>query len=201
MVQKIAQSNSRRKGKGGPATVQGRQHQVHSRLTHGVRSRSPVLLQIESEAEWQQHLEGFRQTYLPVGEVEECLVHLIAYQFWRWIGRLIPYERDLALARMTAPQEEESFLGEPFSSADIRKVLSTPTAELAAQENAARAQLVATKRSVTGKVTTRCLTLPRSKSLLNGSGNGSPMATRTMRTQMTRRMRMLILLRGHRSLV
>jgi hypothetical protein len=31
-------------------------------------------------------------------EVEECLVHLIAYQFWRWIGRLIPHERDLTLA-------------------------------------------------------------------------------------------------------
>ena len=98
MVQKIAQNNGRKKR--GPSTAQGRQNQIASRLAHGIRSRSPVLLQVESEAEWQQHLEGIRQSYAPVGEVEECLVHLIAYQFWRMIARLLPYERDLSLTRI-----------------------------------------------------------------------------------------------------
>jgi hypothetical protein len=136
MVHRIQKAVRRKRG---PATVQGRQNLIASRLGHGIRSRSPVLLPVESEAEWQQHLEGFQQSYAPVGEVEECLVHLIAYQFWRWIGRLIPYERDLTLARMTTP--EESLIGDGCSSADIQKVLSTPAAELIAQENAARAQL------------------------------------------------------------
>jgi hypothetical protein len=69
--------------KRGQSTAEGRQRQIVSRLNHGIRSRSPVLLPIESEVEWREHLEGFRRTYSPVGEVEECLVHLIAYQLWR----------------------------------------------------------------------------------------------------------------------
>ena len=137
MVHKAIQNNGRRKR--GQSTAEGRQRQIVSRLNHGIRSRSPVLLPVENEAEWQQHLEGFRQSYVPVGEVEECLVHLIAYEFWRWIGRLIPYERDLTLARMTTPPE--SLIGDGCSNADIQKVLETPAAELSAQENAARAQL------------------------------------------------------------
>jgi hypothetical protein len=137
MVQNTTQNNGRRKS--GQSTAEGRQRQIVSRLNHGTRSRSPVLLQVESEAEWQQHLEGIRQSYAPVGEAEECLVHLIAYQFWRWIGRLIPYERDLSFARMTTPPD--SLIGDGCSSADIQKVLSTPAAELTAQENAAWAQL------------------------------------------------------------
>jgi hypothetical protein len=140
MVHQAAQQNGRRRSpKHGQVTPKGRQNQIASRLAHGIRSRSPVLLPVESEAEWQQHLEGFQQSYAPVGEVEECLVHLIAYQFWRWIARLIPYERDLSVTRMTTP--EESLIGDGCSSADIQKVLSTPAAELIAQENAARAQL------------------------------------------------------------
>jgi hypothetical protein len=140
MVHQAAQQNGRRKSpKHGQVTPQGRQNQIASRLAHGIRSRSPVLLQVESEAEWQQHLEGIRQSYVPVGEAEECLVHLIAYQYWRWIARLIPHERDLSVIKMTAPND--ALLGESYSKADIHKVLSTPTAELSAQENAARAQL------------------------------------------------------------
>ena len=67
------------------------------------------------------------------------LVHLIAYQYWRWIARLIPHERDLSVTKMTAPPE--SLIGDGCSSADIQKVLETQAAELSAQENAARAQL------------------------------------------------------------
>ena len=122
MVQRSAQNNGRRKR--GQRTPQGQQRQIAARLTHGIRSRSPVLLQVESEAEWQQHLEGIRQSYAPVGEVEECLVHLIAYQFWRWIARLVPYERDLSFNKMTTPGDD--LLGEGCSSADIQKVLNTP---------------------------------------------------------------------------
>jgi hypothetical protein len=70
------------------------------------------------------NLEGIRQSYAPVGEVEECLVHLIAYQFWRWIARLLPYERDLSFNKMTTPGDD--LLGEGCSSADIQKVLNTP---------------------------------------------------------------------------
>jgi hypothetical protein len=132
-------SRRKRKRKWGEVTPAGRNRQIASRVGHGIRSRSPVLLEVESETEWREHLEGFRQSYAPVGEAEECLVHLIAYQFWRWIGRLISHERDLTFTKMTAPPE--SLIGDGCSSADIQKVLETPAAELSAQENAARAQL------------------------------------------------------------
>ena len=131
----MAQSKNGSPKRGGPVTAQGRRNQIASRLTHGIRCLSPVLLYVESEVEWQEHLEGFRQSYAPVGEVEECLVHLIAYQFWRWIGRLIPYERDLTFARMTAPSD--SLIGGGCSSDDIQKVLSTPSANLEAQQRTA----------------------------------------------------------------
>jgi hypothetical protein len=134
MVQKISQNNGRKKR--GPATAHGRQNQINSRLAHGIRSRSPVLLHVESEAEWWQHLEGIRKSYAPVGEVEECLVHLIAYQYWRWIARLLPYERDLSLTRMTTPTEGP--IRDGTSAADIEKVLSTPAPALDAQHRAAR---------------------------------------------------------------
>jgi len=128
MVQNAAQDNDRRKR--GQSTVEGRQHQIESRLNHGIRSRSPVLLHVESSAEWQEHLEGFRQSYAPVGEAEECLVHLIAYQFWRWIGRLIPYERDFTFAKMVRPKDE---LGLDGVSADlIQEVLTKSEQELRA---------------------------------------------------------------------
>jgi hypothetical protein len=73
-----------------------------------------------------------------VGEVEECLVHLIAYKFWCWIGRLIPYERDLTFAKVTTPSD--SLIGDGCSSEDIQKVLNTPNADLEAQQKAAVAQ-------------------------------------------------------------
>jgi hypothetical protein len=131
-------ANGQGKG-GGPKTAAGKERQIISRLTHGIRSRSPVLLHVESEAEWWQHLEGIRQSYAPVGEAEECLVYLIAYQYWRWIARLLPYERDLSFTKMTTPSDD--LLGEGCSKADIHKVLSTPSKELGVQQKAARDQL------------------------------------------------------------
>jgi hypothetical protein len=138
MVHKAIQNSGRRKR--GQSTAEGRQRQIVSRLNHGIRSRSPVLLPKESEAEWQQHLEGFRQSYAPVGEVEECLVHLIAYQFWRWIGRLIVYERDLTCAAMVCPKGEFRLPGD-VSAEVIQEVLSKDPEELRAPLRAGFAQL------------------------------------------------------------
>ena len=128
-----------RKIGGGACSPEGRARQIQHKLGHGIRSRSPILLSIENEAEWLEHLEGLRRSYAPLGEAEECLVHLIAYTLWRWITRLLPYECELTLARMTTPPE--SLIGDGCSSADIAKVLQTPAAELVCQENAAWAQV------------------------------------------------------------
>ena len=145
MVQTAAQGNNGRRKRGRPrkhgqVTPEGRKHQIESRLDHGIRSRSPTLLHVESSAEWQEHLEGVRKSYTPVGEAEECLVHLIAYQFWRWIGRLIPYERDLTFAKMVQPKDELGLDG--VSAELIQEVLTKSEEELRAPLSEGRAQLV-----------------------------------------------------------
>jgi hypothetical protein len=109
MVQELAQNNGRRKRgrprKQGQVTPQGRQNQIVSRLTNGIRSRAPILLGIESEAEWASHLDGYRVAYQPVGLVEENLVLMVAYQDWKLIHRLIPYENDRIYETLTHPDE------------------------------------------------------------------------------------------------
>jgi hypothetical protein len=130
MVQKAAQNNGWRKHKGGPATAQGRQNQIASRLNHGIRSRAPVLSKVESPQEWQQHLEGYRAYYAPVGEVEENLVYLIGYQDWKLIVRLIPYECDRTFKSMTNPDE---FSVDSASPEVVREILNGGEERLRAQ--------------------------------------------------------------------
>ena len=80
MVQVSSQTNGRRGG--GPRTPEGRQHQVRSRLSHGVRFQSPVLPDgIESEAEWTAFLEDMGESFEPVGTFEESCVYQIALSF------------------------------------------------------------------------------------------------------------------------
>jgi hypothetical protein len=91
--------------KHGQVTPEGRAHQIDSRLGHGIRSRSPILLPVESEVEWQAHWEGYRAAYSPVGLVEDNLVLMVAYQDWKLIHRLIPYENDKTYEAMVNPNE------------------------------------------------------------------------------------------------
>jgi hypothetical protein len=118
MVQKVIQTNGRRKR--GPATPQGRQNLIASRLAHGVRSRNPVLLQLENEAEWNAHLEGYRLTYNPQGLVEENLVLMVAYQDWKLLHRLIPYENDKTYETLIHPEE---FCTNGVCSEDVQQLL------------------------------------------------------------------------------
>jgi hypothetical protein len=130
MVQKAVKNNGRRKRKGGPATPEGRQRQIASRLNHGIRSRAPVLSQVESPQEWQQHLEGYRAYYAPVGEVEENLVYLISYQDWKLIVRLLPYECDRTFKSMTNSDE---FSVDSASPEVVREILNGSEERLRAQ--------------------------------------------------------------------
>jgi hypothetical protein len=125
MVQKTANGQGK---KGGPATVKGRLRQIKSRLEHGIRSRTPILIGLESEDAWRLHLEGYRQYYRPTGKPEEDIVELLAYQMWCWRERLIPYEVALTGARIRAP---DSML-EHISAETIKAVLTTPLEKLRA---------------------------------------------------------------------
>jgi hypothetical protein len=98
MVQKAFLKNGRRKR--GPATPKGRQRQIASRLTHGIKYQSPVLPHVETEEMWQAHLAGISQSLASVGTFEEALVHKLAFQLWR-ADRLIRHETDLTFNKIT----------------------------------------------------------------------------------------------------
>jgi hypothetical protein len=106
--------------KNGQITPKGRAHQIDSRLGHGIRSRSPILLHVESEVEWQAHLAGYRATYQPVGLVEENLTLMVAYQDWKLLRRLIPYENDRTYEAMINP---DGFRMDDASGEVIREIL------------------------------------------------------------------------------
>jgi hypothetical protein len=125
MVQSASQNGRRKRG---PATFAGRRNQIKSRLEHGIRSRTPILIGLESEASWRLHWEGYRHYYHPAGKPEEDLVELMAYQMWCWRERLIPYEVALTDARIRAPDN----LLEHISAETIKAVLTTPLEQLRA---------------------------------------------------------------------
>jgi hypothetical protein len=106
--------------KQGQVTPEGRAHQIDSRLSHGIRSRVFILVGIESEAEWQAHLAGYRATYQPVGLVEENLTLMVAYQDWKLLRRLIPYENDRTYEAMINP---DGFRVDDASGEVIREIL------------------------------------------------------------------------------
>jgi hypothetical protein len=132
MVQKAFQENGRRKR--GEITARGRQHQVESRLTHGIKYQSPVLPDVESEQMWETHLAGIRESLAPVGTFEEALVHKIAFQLWR-ADRLIRHETDLVHSQIVNPNRP---FGEEADKDTVQVVITTPrqqlNSELAASE-------------------------------------------------------------------
>jgi hypothetical protein len=109
MVQLLGntEGKARRKvnAKGGPASVKGRQNQVASRTVHGLRSRAPILVGLESAQDWFAFLEGYYTYYRPEGQPEVDLVEMIAYQAWVIIQRLIPHECQVTLSCLQKPNQ------------------------------------------------------------------------------------------------
>ena len=136
MVQVSSQTNGRRGG--GPRTPEGRQHQVRSRLSHGVRFQSPVLPDgIESEAEWTAFLEDMRESFEPVGTFEESCVYQIALSFWKGF-RLTRNESALFQSALLEPDGESIYSAGNVSKQAIRTLLTKSTEELEARFNAER---------------------------------------------------------------
>jgi hypothetical protein len=80
------------------------------------------LVGIESEQEWRTHLEGYRAVHKPVGLIEENLTVLIAYQDWKWLRRLIPYENDRTYETIVTP---DTFQTDNVSGEVIRELLAS----------------------------------------------------------------------------
>lgn len=66
----------------GPRTAAGKERSKHNALTHGIFSKVAVLKD-EPRAEFDSLLRGFRDSFQPVGAVEEVLVEQLAVLIWR----------------------------------------------------------------------------------------------------------------------
>lgn len=58
---------------------------------HGIFATNPVLLEIEQESDWDDHLAGQIAAFKPEGDLELVFVHRIALTLWR-LNRIIGFE-------------------------------------------------------------------------------------------------------------
>ena len=77
-----ADATSKSKRSGGPRTARGKEISSKNSTRHGILSASPVI-GLESEEDWEAHLEGMRASLKPVGHHEELLVRRAASSMWR----------------------------------------------------------------------------------------------------------------------
>lgn len=76
----------------GPKTRKGRLATTLSRLSHGIRSESPVIPSLEKAKDWEAHRESIFKSLNPDIGIEQALVERIALNYWR-LGRLARFER------------------------------------------------------------------------------------------------------------
>ncbi len=75
---------NRRNGlKGGPKTEAGKQASRQNAIKHGLTSTTLVVLAEEREHEYQELLQGFRDSFQPQDAAEEALVLRLAQSHWR----------------------------------------------------------------------------------------------------------------------
>jgi hypothetical protein len=75
-------NNSARKKSGGPRTALGKTRSKYNARKHGIFSKF-VVLEGESQEEFDAMWNGLRQDFLPVGTFEESLVEMLADIWWR----------------------------------------------------------------------------------------------------------------------
>ena len=92
---------------------------------HGVLSTSPVIPEIESEADWEAHLAGQLEALEPEGDLELVLAHRIALTLWR-LNRLIAFEA-YALRPSEHYLEEHHALQRGLNGYGIRHDRAFPT--------------------------------------------------------------------------
>jgi hypothetical protein len=89
----ISERNRRNGSKStGPKTREGRLATTLSRLSHGIRSESPVIPALEKAKDWEAHRQAILKSLNPDIGIEQALVERIALNFWR-LGRLARFER------------------------------------------------------------------------------------------------------------
>ena len=104
MTQKRLEANRRNALKStGPKTPAGKAASSRNAIKHGVLSASPVIQGIESQEEWERHLNGFLKSLAPVGYLEELLTVQLAEILWK-LWRISRYQAEVAAADVAAAE-------------------------------------------------------------------------------------------------
>ncbi len=130
-------SGTRPKRGGGPRTPKGKRIASQNSTRHGILSRSPIVGDEQLE-DWEAFLDGFFESFLPVGALEDTLVYGMALNRWQCF-RLDRWQRDrieaqvamadfasrdaLELALASLPEDEARWVG--YDAADVLDALDT----------------------------------------------------------------------------
>ena len=71
----------------------------YNAMKHGFATRSPVLPQVEEEADWKRHLKGMMKSFAPEGYFEEYLVRHLATVLWE-VDRLTAYQVAMTMSNV-----------------------------------------------------------------------------------------------------
>lgn len=80
-------------GKRGPRSREGKLAVRHNAVKHGIMSTTPVIPVIESEEDWERHLQGMIDSYEPANHHETVLCERLALLTWR-LDRVARYEHE-----------------------------------------------------------------------------------------------------------
>jgi len=117
-----AQSNSQmakrsgsacKRGSAGPRTPTGKKRSKLNAIKHGLFSQV-VVLDHESQSEYEKLLAGVRHTLVPVGPLEETLADKISVILWRY-RRFIQAERATVQTWVEVQQDRDAEMSIPYS--------------------------------------------------------------------------------------
>src|ERR1700681_4692113 len=91
----------------GPNPRRGKTVSSRNAETHGLLSSTPVL-DIESPAEWQEHLQGVLKSLAPEGYLETTIAHRIASLLWR-MARVVRYETEMVSVGLDYDPDHETY--------------------------------------------------------------------------------------------
>ncbi len=83
--------STRRPGRRGPKTQQGKARVRLNAVRHGLCASSPVIDGVEQVEDWEAHRAALLKDLAPVGYLETLVAERIASLFWR-LDRVAPYE-------------------------------------------------------------------------------------------------------------
>jgi hypothetical protein len=94
------------RGSSGPRTRQGKERSKHNARTHGIFT-NVVVLESESQAEFDALLNGLRKDFQPVGTLENGLVEILADTWWRRRRLLIAERAEIEANRQFHEWDEQ----------------------------------------------------------------------------------------------